>query len=574
MHKCMCGTEFEGKFCPNCGTKWEEEKVCPSCGAKLMGGVRYCNECGYSFGNNQNEQKRTQDQPKSNLFKILYGISTHVPAVLYVIFAVLIFAFYSASLAIMPGGSLMGEEIPAESYGNVFTLFKEINESELLIDVPELKNGLSALIVIAILSSIYALVVILFKLFKFGKKEIKIKDIDFSISQIISSLSIMFYVIFLIAGISINSSILKADEGMGVIVAGSCPKLLIAFSIVFAIISVGSLVVNVLISIKFPRLVQEIKLENKNKKEINKQKKKQAKIDAENERQNAILEKRQAFILAHKEYYDTHTEPQYSDNMTKKEKYIYKRKKKMYDNAIDGEPSKASIFFGYHKKFTIFLMIFSVFLCFTGILTGVYFSSNFRTGVVSKIQLGLSSGEVLEILGKPDFVDSGSNFYNWYYYSENFSSEEETPHGIKNQIEDLEKYIETNQPAADEFFSIRDRIDKLENKLKSIKTKLIVINYRVEEYSDCTHEKMQHNWAGNPEGILETEYVAGVALYKDYIDAIYNYGHVDHYLNYVRTIQTNEYEYCETAIHKFEYLINVIFANPSVIYYKNILTIF
>ena len=56
MHKCPnCGKEYEGKFCPDCGAQWQEEKTCPHCGASLSGFARFCNECGYSFFTNTAE---------------------------------------------------------------------------------------------------------------------------------------------------------------------------------------------------------------------------------------------------------------------------------------------------------------------------------------------------------------------------------------------------------------------------------------------------------------------------------------------------------------------------------------
>lgn len=77
MHKCWkCGKEFEGKFCPDCGAEWQEEKTCPQCGAKLRGSMRFCNECGYSFAN----QKVKKTNNKSN--KFLTWIKTHLKIVL------------------------------------------------------------------------------------------------------------------------------------------------------------------------------------------------------------------------------------------------------------------------------------------------------------------------------------------------------------------------------------------------------------------------------------------------------------------------------------------------------------
>ena len=69
MHKCQCGQEFEGNFCPNCGLKWQEEKTCPKCGATIAGNARYCNECGYPI----NPKYSIWDKWRIN-FKIFYGL--------------------------------------------------------------------------------------------------------------------------------------------------------------------------------------------------------------------------------------------------------------------------------------------------------------------------------------------------------------------------------------------------------------------------------------------------------------------------------------------------------------------
>ena len=48
--KCKnCGYEFEGKFCPECGTRAEPEEKCPVCGTVRQNNQKFCSECGYSF---------------------------------------------------------------------------------------------------------------------------------------------------------------------------------------------------------------------------------------------------------------------------------------------------------------------------------------------------------------------------------------------------------------------------------------------------------------------------------------------------------------------------------------------
>lgn len=47
MRKCKnCEKEFDGIFCPYCGTKAEETSVCPACGARLDSDAKFCLQCG------------------------------------------------------------------------------------------------------------------------------------------------------------------------------------------------------------------------------------------------------------------------------------------------------------------------------------------------------------------------------------------------------------------------------------------------------------------------------------------------------------------------------------------------
>ncbi|MDE7164794.1 MAG: zinc ribbon domain-containing protein [Clostridiales bacterium] len=50
MHQCQkCKAEFEGKFCPGCGTEWINKKICPRCGASSGIAMKFCSECGYRY---------------------------------------------------------------------------------------------------------------------------------------------------------------------------------------------------------------------------------------------------------------------------------------------------------------------------------------------------------------------------------------------------------------------------------------------------------------------------------------------------------------------------------------------
>lgn len=49
-----CGKEFDGKFCPDCGTMVEEQSQqdltqCPNCGAERVDNGKFCVNCGYNF---------------------------------------------------------------------------------------------------------------------------------------------------------------------------------------------------------------------------------------------------------------------------------------------------------------------------------------------------------------------------------------------------------------------------------------------------------------------------------------------------------------------------------------------
>lgn len=63
-----CGSEFNGNFCPNCGTSAEfkqEIQVCPNCGAERVGNGRFCVNCGFNFDEVNNFQPNYENANNS-----------------------------------------------------------------------------------------------------------------------------------------------------------------------------------------------------------------------------------------------------------------------------------------------------------------------------------------------------------------------------------------------------------------------------------------------------------------------------------------------------------------------------
>lgn len=129
MNKCEnCGTEFEGKFCPECGRCATDGGACPNCGAPRKGGEKFCSECGYSFADGtppaeSTEQKREPRERKSREPKPprekreklpegtpadrkTYETLRFLPSVLVALFAAVCFAFFAADAGVMSATGL------------------------------------------------------------------------------------------------------------------------------------------------------------------------------------------------------------------------------------------------------------------------------------------------------------------------------------------------------------------------------------------------------------------------------------------------------------------------------------
>ena len=70
--KCSkCGTEYEGNFCPKCGTAANlEQETCPVCGNVREDGKRYCSGCGHDFYSAKEKNKNIAAEAIAKVKKV------------------------------------------------------------------------------------------------------------------------------------------------------------------------------------------------------------------------------------------------------------------------------------------------------------------------------------------------------------------------------------------------------------------------------------------------------------------------------------------------------------------------
>lgn len=240
MHKCFkCGTEFEGNFCPECGTKRQEEKTCPQCGAALAESAKFCTECGYSFLAVMPEAPTAPPAPAPQktekaaapataepkparepvftpaVLQKIHGVLRYVPAALLGLFAVLAFAFLAAPF------------IKAD----IFLMSATENAYEALSDTSiNFLHG--SVVAVLIIASLALPVAALMCYLAHTNNSLKINRADFAAAP--------FYLAILITACTIIGLINAEDGGAGVLSAESCPTLLIVFSVLFALLSAGA----------------------------------------------------------------------------------------------------------------------------------------------------------------------------------------------------------------------------------------------------------------------------------------------------------------------------------------------
>ena len=212
MNKCKkCGTEFEGKFCPECGEAWlaEGEKLCPRCKKTIKENEKFCPECGYSF-------------EKQNILFVAYRIIKFLPEALFLLMSALAFAFLAAPVT---GVSDMGLFLGAADMGNAYDVVS-------MKGIDGLRGPAIAFMAFAALGAIYSLYLVF----------VNIPDLKdgFDVKPTYTALGI--YLAYIIIGSVMIGETSALDGGVGVLSAGACPICFIVFSILFAAITVAALI--------------------------------------------------------------------------------------------------------------------------------------------------------------------------------------------------------------------------------------------------------------------------------------------------------------------------------------------
>lgn len=97
MYQCQnCGREFEGNFCPACGTARQEALICPNCGGNIEPQAKFCPQCGCPIADAAPASAigaRSSALSRAPLGKTILAF---LPATLLLLLSLLLWAFFAA----------------------------------------------------------------------------------------------------------------------------------------------------------------------------------------------------------------------------------------------------------------------------------------------------------------------------------------------------------------------------------------------------------------------------------------------------------------------------------------------
>ena len=261
--KCKkCGQEFQGNFCPNCGTP--ALKICPQCGKEHPDGAKFCPDCGYRLEPMPAAKRYTTAQPATPVQPVYAqpgapvpipekpaspaDIFFFVPAIAFALISVLMFAFLAANTATF---SFFGYN--TEALGNGYDMLSEYSGT-LDIDLSDISDTVIATIIFAIIG--IALSVLMFiQLMAKGERYRTIELFGkkfYRITALYAVAGVVLFIYFLLGCILCG----QANGAIsGFTKAGAGPVLIVVFSILFGILMLAPVARHFLAK-KFPEYAE------------------------------------------------------------------------------------------------------------------------------------------------------------------------------------------------------------------------------------------------------------------------------------------------------------------------------
>ncbi len=283
MYHCsQCGTDFEGNFCPNCGTKRQEITACPACGAQVKTGAKFCGECGARLAAGQQltpppQNNLTADpaqsaaqnavrqevaaaqatpvasaqvstraaNPAQGGIAKLYGYLFYLPCILFSVLSVLLFLFFLGDYGSV---SFLGETMGTGS------LYNLLSESDTL-EMSGYGGTVYTLLALAVLSIIFSIVFLTLTLNKANRsKTVTLGGKPLYRATVLAHVSFVLYFILFIVG-CVGAGQVGGDE----LDAGAPLVCTIVFSVIFGLLAGGSIVARWILGKKMPELAENEK---------------------------------------------------------------------------------------------------------------------------------------------------------------------------------------------------------------------------------------------------------------------------------------------------------------------------
>lgn len=251
MNKCTnCGTEFDGNFCPQCGQKRAGEITCPQCGSKLASDANFCVMCGHKIKSTVDvnpviKERKRKSTDDIEFAKWLNGILRYVPMALAVLFSVLLPLLYIAPIA--EASELMG----AAEKINVYSLDEDF-------------YGLSISFLVFMCIALLLAVVLLYLHINKDKRNKYITlfgKVRITVGELAALLAVVFvYLPCLIISAVAMGHAAELNELLGgglmdAVSAGSAPKAVLSFAVIFTVFAICAVVARILICKANPELL-------------------------------------------------------------------------------------------------------------------------------------------------------------------------------------------------------------------------------------------------------------------------------------------------------------------------------